>query len=148
MRSLTIGILTTGILFGASAGAAHPGPAAPVASLPAFGEKLASGRFAGADGHETEGTATIVRSNGRAYLELSGFRTDRGPDLQVWLSTTTVTTAGDARSAEAIVLGRLGGARRDTQRYEIPEGTDPEALRSAVIWCRAFGVLFGTAQLA
>ncbi|MEE4207919.1 MAG: DM13 domain-containing protein [Parvularcula sp.] len=112
------------------------------------GSMLASGAFASGEGHSTKGTAAIIREGGKTYLELTGFETDRGPDLQVWLTTSKVMTGADGKSTEKLVLGRLRSAKADTQRYEIPEGTDTAAFESVVIWCRAFGVLFGAAQLA
>ncbi len=48
--------------------------------------------------------------------------------------------------ATHIDLGALD-ASTGGQSYAIPAGTDIAALRSAVIWCRAFGVYFGGATL-
>jgi Electron transfer DM13 len=33
------------------------------------------------------------------------------------------------------------------QNYRFPAGTDVTSAMSVVIWCKQFGVLFGTAQL-
>jgi hypothetical protein len=53
-------------------------------------------------------------------------------------------------------LARLSGAfiqlaglkgNQGNQNYDLPAGFDPAAYRSAVIWCRAFNVVFGYAPL-
>lgn len=46
-------------------------------------------------------------------------------------------------SLELGVLKATDGSFND----EIPAGTDLAAFRSAVVWCRAFSVLFATAPL-
>ena len=43
-------------------------------------------------------------------------------------------------------LGRLKGNVGD-QNYKIPEGTDLSKYDTALIWCQAFSVLFGSADL-
>jgi hypothetical protein len=89
--------------------------------------------------HETTGTATVVRlADGSQVLTLTDFATDPGPDLRVNLvpdGTVDVTGAAD--------LGPLRG-NRGNQQYDIP----PDAPTGAVlIWCRAFSVGFGIAEL-
>jgi hypothetical protein len=43
-------------------------------------------------------------------------------------------------------LGRLK-ANIGNQNYPIPNGTDMTKYDTALIWCRAFSVLFGSAEL-
>jgi electron transfer DM13 len=43
-------------------------------------------------------------------------------------------------------LGRLK-ANIGNQNYQIPEGTDITKYDTVLIWCRAFSVLFGSADL-
>ena len=78
-------------------------------------------------------------------LTLTDFDVDNGPDLRVYL------VAGPARSEgevdEFVDLGALKGNRGD-QQYEIPDGVDVGRYATAVIWCRAFSVLFARAPLA
>jgi Electron transfer DM13 len=56
--------------------------------------------------------------------------------------------AGPARSEgeveDYIDLGSLKGNRGD-QQYEIPRNVDLDRYSTAVIWCRAFSVLFARA---
>ena len=107
-----------------------------------------SGRFH--DGaHKTMGRAAVFQlESGRRVLRLSEFETSNGPDVQLYLvaapdavDNATVTKAG------YVPLGALKGNRGD-QNYDVPAGTDLEKYRSVTVWCRRFGVNFGTAPLS
>lgn len=108
---------------------------------------IARGRFHGV-AHETKGSATIYRlGDGKRVLRLTDFETSNGPDVQVYLGmardandSETVTRAGFAR------LGPLKGTMGD-QNYELPSDVDLSRFHSVTIWCRRFGVNFGTAPL-
>jgi Electron transfer DM13 len=117
-----------------------PATAAPV--------ELASGRFHDA-AHETKGTATIFRfPDGRRTLRLTQFETSNGPEVQVYLGV-----ASDAKDNETVTksgflaLGPMKGNIGD-QNYDIPAGIDLTRYHSVTIWCRRFGVNFGTAPLS
>lgn len=101
-----------------------------------------AGTFVGVnDGiHNAEGQAKIIRSNdGSNFLRLEDFRSTNGPDLYVFLST-------DKSASDFVNLGRLKGNVGD-QNYEIPAVTDLSKYNTALIWCQAFSVLFGSAEL-
>ncbi len=102
-----------------------------------------SGSFTGADEfHFARGKARLVETApGTFTVRLEGFAVRNGPDLFVYLSPSD---EGYAKSA--VELGRLK-ADRGNQNYRVPAGTDVGSARSVVIWCRQFGVLFGTALL-
>jgi hypothetical protein len=70
---------------------------------------------------------------------LEDFSSTNGPDLYVYLST-------DDSASEFVNLGQLK-ANKGNQNYEIPEGTDIEKYDKVLIWCKAFSVLFGSAEL-
>jgi hypothetical protein len=94
--------------------------------------------------HPGQGTATIVvADDGSATLTLTGFATDNGPDLRVYLTRGT-GPSGDADSF--VDLGALKGNRGD-QQYAIPADVDLASFDAVVIWCRAFGVGFTQAPL-
>lgn len=104
--------------------------------------EVAAGSFASL-AHGTEGRASVIElGNGSRVLTLTGFETDAGPDLRVYLAPGT---GGDVDGA--IDLGGLKGNIGD-QQYEIPPTAGDAALGSVVIWCRAFSVAFGAATLA
>ena len=100
-----------------------------------------SGSFVDADWiHKTQGTATITLDENGSVLNLEDFKTTNGPDLYVYLST-------DKKASEFVDLGRLQSSDGN-QSYEIPEGVDLSKYDKVLIWCKAFGVLFGTAELS
>lgn len=87
--------------------------------------------------HETTGSARLVGSE----VQLIDLDTDPGPDLRVYL--TRERYAGGA-VGEHLDLGPLKG-NKGTQRYALTGVTGTYA--SVVIWCRAFSVAFGSADL-
>lgn len=109
---------------------------------------LASGRFHKA-AHETKGTATIHElANGRRVLRLTGFETSNGPDVHVYLVAARDAMDSDTvKQAGYIDLGSLKGNIGD-QNYDIPSGADLAKYQAVTIWCKRFGVNFGTAPLA
>lgn len=109
----------------------------------ASGPAALSGSFE-ARAHATEGRAAVVESGGRRLLTLTGFRTDAGPDLFVYL--VPGRTGGDS-VAGGVRLGSLKGNIGD-QQYELPPGWELGDGATAVIWCRAFSVSFGAAPLS
>ena len=101
------------------------------------------GNFIGVnDGiHNAEGLAKVIvlDDEGNSILRLENFRATNGPDLHVYLST-------DKSASDFVSLGRLKG-NIGNQNYEIPEGTELSKYDTVLIWCRAFSVLFGSAEL-
>jgi Electron transfer DM13 len=103
---------------------------------------LGAGAFQSA-AHATTGTATLIAlAEGGRVLTLTGFETDPGPDLRVYLVAGNADELGDI-----VDLGGLKGNRGD-QQYEVPASVDTDRYRTVVIWCRAFSVAFGSAGLA
>ena len=100
------------------------------------------GEFVGVnDGiHDAEGQVKLLRLNDSTnFIRLEDFKATNGPDLYVYLST-------DKSASDFVNLGRLKGNIGD-QNYEIPNGTDLSKYDTALIWCQAFSVLFGSAEL-
>lgn len=101
------------------------------------------GTFVGVgDGiHDAQGMVrTIPLNDGNNVLRLENFKATNGPDLYVYLST-------DNKASEFVSLGKLK-ANNGNQNYDIPENTDLEKYSKVLIWCKAFGVLFGNADLS
>ena len=109
----------------------------------AAGWVVLSGTWEGADDfHFGEGNAEINEVEpGRYVLSLSEFSVQNGPDLFVYVSPDANGWAPDA-----VNLGELK-ATDGAFSYEIPADVDIEDIASAVVWCRAFSVLFATATL-
>ena len=98
------------------------------------------GSFVDADSfHKTSGTAKVVVIDGKKYLSLENFQTTNGPDLYIYLSK-------DLEAKEFVNLGELKG-NIGNQNYEILESVDINSYNKAIIWCKAFSVLFGSAEL-
>jgi hypothetical protein len=109
--------------------------------------QLSQGSFHGV-AHETKGMAAVYQlPDGKRVLRFTEFETSNGPDVQVYLvaaadasDNETVTTSG------FIHLGALKGTNGD-QNYEVPGNVDLNTYQAVTIWCRRFGVNFGTAPL-
>jgi hypothetical protein len=109
----------------------------------ATGAPVAAGSFVGV-AHPTSGRAAIVESAaGERKLTLTGFETDAGPDLFVYLVAGGDPEAVDDHRS----LGSLKG-NKGNQQYTIPAAVDISKYETVVIWCRAFSVAFGAATLS
>jgi hypothetical protein len=104
--------------------------------------KTRTGSFIGAgDGfHNAEGLAKVIPlGDGNSVLRLENFKSTNGPNVHLYLST-------DKTASKFIDLGRLK-ANNGNQNYNIPHGTDLAKYNMALIWCKDFSVLFGSADL-
>ena len=100
------------------------------------------GTFVGVgDGvHDAQGDAyTIPLESGDNVLRLENFRSTNGPDLYLYLSV-------DDTARDFISLGKLKANQGD-QNYDIPDGVDLEKYNKVLVWCKPFGVLFGSAEI-
>jgi len=114
---------------------------------PSNPKALVSGQFHSV-AHETAGNASIFAlPDGKRVLRLTSFETSNGPDVQVYL-----VAASDAADSETVTqagfvnVGALKGNIGD-QNYEVPADLDLNKYQAVTIWCRRFGVNFGTAPL-
>jgi Electron transfer DM13 len=105
-------------------------------------DSLLTGSFIGVgDGiHDAQGIAKVIPvESGGNVLRLEDLVVTNGPDLYVYLST-------DKSASDFVNLGRLK-ANIGNQNYPIPAGTDLTKYDTVLIWCKAFSVLFGSADL-
>jgi hypothetical protein len=119
-------------------------PAVAVAASTGGGAAtLVTGEWQGADDfHFGSGGARLVEAaDGSLTLTLEDFSVQNGPDLFVYVSPDP-----DGWVPEAVNLGALK-ATDGTFGYEIPPEVSADDIASAVVWCKAFGVLFATASL-
>lgn len=91
------------------------------------------------EAHEVKGKALIVESGGQKFLRFENLETINGPDLRIYLST-------DLNVDNAIDLGPIK-ATRGNVNYLLPADADIGKYRNALIWCRAFRVLFSYGAL-
>ncbi|MCY4102540.1 MAG: DM13 domain-containing protein [bacterium] len=108
---------------------------------------LASGEFMSRS-HPTEGRVLVLNDGSeQRFLRFENFRTDNGPDLNVWLSSAPPDApAGDFLN-DWVDLGDLKG-NVGAQNYEIPPSVDLDHYSTVIVWCVRFSVAFGTAPLA
>jgi len=122
----------------------EPIPTAAAESAMTMDEmKKSFGQFVGAgDGiHDAKGDAFVLSlDDGSRYLRFENFKSTNGPDLFVYLAT-------DDKASDFVDLGRLK-ANNGNQNYEILEGVDLSKYNKVLIWCKAFSILFGSAELA
>jgi hypothetical protein len=106
-------------------------------------DKLRTGSFVGVgDGiHNAEGIAKVIPlEDGSNILRLENLQVTNGPDLYVYLAT-------DKSASDFVSLGKLK-ANNGNQNYDIPSESNLTKYDTALIWCRPFSVLFGSAELA
>ncbi|MCU0367916.1 MAG: DM13 domain-containing protein [Cyclobacteriaceae bacterium] len=99
---------------------------------------LREGKWMGSGTYNVSGEAKIYEQNGKLVLLLTNFSSSNGPDLKVYLSTTT-------GAAAFVNLGELKSTN-GKQTYTIPVGTDLNQFKFALIWCQQFSALFGKAE--
>lgn len=89
--------------------------------------------------HNAEGLAKILPlSDNSIVLRLENLKVTNGPDLYVYLST-------DKGASDFVNLGKLK-ANNGNQNYNIPSDTNLLKYNTVLIWCKAFSVLFGSAE--
>lgn len=117
--------------------------APPTAVTATAGGVLLEGEFTGADDfHYGSGLAQLIETSpGELTLHLDDFSVLNGPDLFVYLSPDP-----NGWTEDAVLLGALK-ATDGSFSYAVPEGLDTADIGSAIIWCRAFSVLFASAPL-
>jgi hypothetical protein len=117
-------------------------------SFAIHGTTLRTGTFGEIDTiHKGSGTAEIASlPDGQRVLRLRDFQVTNGPDLYVYLSGHPAPHTGSDVHDGGAELGRLRG-NIGNQQYEIPADIELAGIRSAVIYCKAFSVVFSSAEL-
>ena len=112
--------------------------------------QVASGSFKDADAfHRGSGQAIIYSAPGGGHLlRLEALDVTNGPALHVILPTHEDPTTGDEVKQPGYAdLGPLKG-NRGNQNYTIPADVDVSAIRSVVVYCKPFSVVFSVATLS
>jgi hypothetical protein len=119
----------------------------PTAAASAAPAALAAGQFHSV-AHETKGGATVYQlPDGKRTLRLTDFQTSNGPDVRVYLVAASDASDNDTVTrAGFLELGALKGNVGD-QNYDLPAEADLSKYKAVTVWCKRFGVNFGTAPL-
>ncbi|MEV0479853.1 DM13 domain-containing protein [Streptomyces sp. NPDC050508] len=108
------------------------------ASQPAMHSADKQGMFAGLNGKKVSGTAQVSGSG----VMLSGFSSDEGPDLHVYLTNGTDEAAVSAGK-------QLGAVKYDAKSQTFAlNGVDASMYTTVVIHCDKAKAVFGAAKLS
>jgi hypothetical protein len=117
-----------------------PTPSEPIA--------LFAGSFTQIDRlHGADGRAVVYRlPDGQLVLRLEDLNAKNGPDLYVGLSGAVMPRSNQELFDQGYLeLARLKG-NQGNQNYELPSDLSINQYRSVVIYCKAFSVIFSTAD--
>jgi hypothetical protein len=98
-----------------------------------------TGTFAGLNGKKVAGDVTITGDK----VALSGFSSDQGPDLHLYL--TDGTDESDIGSGTEISTVAYDTA---AQTFTLPSGTDASKFTDLVVHCDKAKAVFGAAELS
>lgn len=113
-------------------------PGNSVATTDTTGRKLLlQGSFVNAV-HVVKGTVKVYEQGGSRKLTFTDFSTEGGPDLRIYV-------AEDAALTNFIEVSKL--TQTGNFSVDLPASYSPSQHKAVLIWCKAFGVLFGSATL-
>ena len=137
MRNLICCLTIFGMLFSASCKKENT-PARADTPAPE-GTVLATGSFV-SNVHPSSGTVKIIKgADGKLSLAIENFSTDNGPDLRIWLATSTSAATYKELGLLKAVSGNFS--------YDLANDVDYATHNHVLIWCKDFSVLFGHAVL-
>lgn len=99
-----------------------------------------SALITGTSGHPASGEIKIITSDTVKNVRYENFKTINGPDLYVYLSK-------DLQAKDFISLGKLK-ATEGNINYAVPENINIQDYSYVIVWCKAFGVLFNSADIS
>jgi hypothetical protein len=94
----------------------------------------------GTSGHPASGEVKIITSGDVKIVRYENFKTINGPDLYVYLSK-------DLQAKEFVNLGKLK-ATEGNINYEVYKEINLKDYPYIIVWCKAFGVLFNSADIS
>ncbi|HCU71119.1 MAG TPA: hypothetical protein DIC35_05220 [Candidatus Moranbacteria bacterium] len=101
---------------------------------------VSAGQFTGLANHEAQGTARIIKVDEKYFIRFEeDFRSSNGPDVHVYLGRNGNY---DPQTDLGLIKGNIG-----SQNYDIPGSINIGDYNEVWIWCRAFSVPFGKAEL-
>ena len=110
---------------------------------------VASGQFRDADSfHKGSGAVTLYSlPDDGGLVRFEGLSVTNGPDLRVLVTShPDPMTRADVHDSDYTEIGKLKGNKGD-QNYDVPADLDLSSIRSIVIYCAPFQVVFSVAPL-
>jgi hypothetical protein len=115
-------------------------PATPPQPPASTNTTVASGSFRPAPGESAAGTVHLIKVDNRFYVRLES-------DTNIGATPDPIVTFGNGDRADlSINLGSLKGTK-GSQNYQVPDSIDSSKYTQVVIYCRAFHVPLGYADL-
>ncbi|MDQ4213407.1 DM13 domain-containing protein [Microbacterium sp. ASV81] len=139
MAVLALGLSLAGCSSPSSPSSAPAAPATSASPMPSgMHDMQKTGTFMGLNGKSVKGMVTVSGSE----LKLTGFSSDQGPDLHVYLTTGTDEAAVSAgKEIDAVAFDK------DSQTFML-SGVDTSMYTHVVIHCDKAKAVFGAAALS
>lgn len=100
---------------------------------------IRTGTFTGTRTYSVAGLVKLYEYQGKRYIRFENFTSSNGPDLKVYIATTTT-------ASQFVNIGELKSIS-GTQTYLINNPPDFTQFNKVLIWCQQFSALFGSATL-
>lgn len=114
-------------------------PVTVVATVDTVGQKmLYTGTLMGTNNYTVSGTVSVFEKAGKRTLVFTNFRSSNGPDLRIYVAENTA-------ARNFVELTKLTNSGNFT--LDLPASVDPAKQNFVLIWCKAFSVPFGNAEL-
>jgi ABC-type glycerol-3-phosphate transport system substrate-binding protein len=137
LASGMIALALAAVLAGCSSTSSAPSAGAKNAA--ASSSVKLTGTFAGLNGKKAAGEVTITGNT----IKLTGFSSDQGPDLHLYLANGTSESASTAGvEIDAVAWNK------STQTFTIPSGVDASKYKDLVEHCDKALAVFGAAPLS
>ena len=119
--------------------------------LPGFAtgddSEIASGPWV-EKGYEIQGAWSIVeRDNQKIIVFDNEFKTRKGPDLKVYLSTLPIETIRDSEVQDSSIKISPLKSNKGKQEYAIPDEVNLDEYSSVLVHCEAYSHLWGGGSL-
>lgn len=100
---------------------------------------IRTGSFTGNRNYSVTGSVKLYEYQGKRYIRFENFVSSNGPDLKVYIATTTT-------ASQFVNIGDLKSIS-GTQTYLVNNPPDFTQFNKVLIWCQQFSALFGSATI-
>lgn len=100
---------------------------------------IRTGTFTGNRNYSVTGSVKLYEYQGKRYIRFENFVSSNGPDLKVYIATSTT-------ASQFVNIGDLKSIS-GTQTYLVNNPPDFTQFNKVLIWCQQFSALFGSATI-